>query len=96
MTRDRVDGVKRRCQLDAGEHLSLAPMAWSSATPRVARLAPESGDIIWRVQLLAPVLVRHGSRGPTRMVSLVRCTMFLDAARHGYRPEIQLKAHQLQ
>ena len=30
-------------------------------------------------------------RDPTRMVSLVRCTMPLDAAPHGYRPEIQQK-----
>lgn len=53
-------------------------------TAHTTRLAPESGDIMWRVQLLAPVLVRHSSRGPTRMVSLVRCTMSLDAAPHGY------------
>ena len=30
-------------------------------------------------------------RDPTRMGSLVRCKLALDAARHGYRPEIQQK-----
>ena len=92
----RTSNVQRRRREETvsarRQRASIArAVAWSSAKARVARLGPESGDIIWRVQLLAPVLVRHGSRGPARMVSLVRCTMPLDAAPHGYRPEIQQK-----